>query len=236
MRRAFVVLLMLSLAALLIAGLSGVPTPEDRIGDSRVIGHILDEGVTDTGAVNLIAAVLFDYRGLDTLGEATVVFTCVAGLLLLLGTGGPRREGNSMSPLARRSVDILVPFIFLFGLIVIAHGHITPGGGFQGGVVLATCAIVICMVHGIDAPSPLLRLKLATAVESAGALAFVGIGLVGILAGAQFLTNLGAGFPAGRPGSLLSAGSIPFLNLAVGLKVGAGLTLIFCTMVRGPEP
>lgn len=95
----------------------------------------------ETGSINTVTAILMDYRAFDTLGEATVIFTSVAAAAAILGK--PRFTSNrTMGLLSRRLLSALLPLFFIFPLFVILHGHLSPGGGFQGGVSLAVLVIL----------------------------------------------------------------------------------------------
>ena len=117
----------------------------------------------------------------------------------------------------------LVGPVVLFGIYVVAHGHLTPGGGFQGGVVLATGALLVYLSGEYVTLRRVSPETLTDAAESAGAAGYVAVGLLGLAAGATFLENV---LPLGQPGQLLSAGTIPVLNLVVGLEVAGGFVLL----------
>jgi multicomponent Na+:H+ antiporter subunit B len=113
--------------------------------------------------------------------------------------------------------------IVLFGIYVVTHGHLTPGGGFQGGVVLATGALLVYLSGEYVT---LRRVRPENAIdraEATGAGGYVLVGLYGLVTGGTFLANT---LPLGTAGTLLSAGTIPVINLAVGLEVAAGFTLL----------
>lgn len=193
--------------------------------------HYQAQAVRDTGATNIVAAILFDYRGLDTLIESTVVFVAagIAGLLLR-GHSPPVFAGRP--GLVRREIGLLAPFVLVMGLYVIATGHISPGGGFQGGVILATPVILFCILYGSVFQSPLVRPTVTTVLESGAALLFLLVALAGILMGGRFLELGRLPLPRGTPGTLLSAGAIILLNLIVGLKVYAAMVSIFYNMFQ----
>ena len=117
----------------------------------------------------------------------------------------------------------LSPFILLFGCYVISYGHLSPGGGFQGGVVLASGVILLILCLGVKPIQTLFPLKAVNAVEACGFLIFLLLGLVGLAIGGHFLENF---LPIGTIGEVPSAGFILILNLVIGMKVGAGVTLM----------
>ena len=115
----------------------------------------------------------------------------------------------------------LAPFILLFGCYLITYGHLSPGGGFQGGVVLASGAILLVLCKGVGAIEAIFPLKMIKLTETLGFLAFLAAGVIGIVVGGQFLVDI---FPdqLGKSG----AAFVFVLNLIIGLKVGAGITLM----------
>lgn len=117
----------------------------------------------------------------------------------------------------------LSPFILLFGCYVVIYGHLSPGGGFQGGVVLTSGIILLALCLGVKPIQKLFPLKAISAVEIVGFLIFLTIGLVGLAVSGHFLENF---LPIGQIGEVPSAGFILLLNLVIGLKVGAGMTLM----------
>ncbi len=123
----------------------------------------------------------------------------------------------------------LVPFILLFGCYVISHGHISPGGGFQGGMVLASGVMLLAFSRGVETALrsfPLGRLVLA---ESLAFLLVLAAGIAGLALGRGFLGNV---LPLGRAGAVPSAGFIFLLNLFIGSKVGIGASLIILRLLR----
>ena len=192
--------------------------------------YIINSGLQDTGSLNLITAVLYDYRAFDSLGESTVIFGAVSGIVLILSRKMLPVSSKGLSFIVKRSLGIMTPFIALFGFYVITHGHLTPGGGFQGGVILAAISIIFSIVYGSAFDYRRYSPQTKTALETGGALTFLGLGLAGIFMEGAFLHNLG--FLTAETGTLISAGSIPYVNIGVGFKVGAGLAIIFYSMIQ----
>jgi multicomponent Na+:H+ antiporter subunit B len=117
----------------------------------------------------------------------------------------------------RTGSDLLFPLLLTVGFYIVLHGHLTPGGGFQGGVVLAAAFFVSFLARPAAQPS---HVGIVLIEALAGA-AFIGIGLAALFGGGAFLQPL---LDKGTLGQLVSAGSLPLLYLAVGLKVGAELS------------
>jgi multicomponent Na+:H+ antiporter subunit B len=213
-------------------GLSGLaPTGVYRGPYGLVLNQV---AVAERHATNVVAAVTFDYRGVDTMGEEFILFAAVIGVAILLRAmrgevehppeeevGGRRVPGTSN---AVRVIGLaLLGPIVLFGIYVVTHGHLTPGGGFQGGVVLATAALLVYLSGEYVT---LRRVRPEAAIdlaESIGAGGYVVVGLFGLVAAGAFLANA---LPLGQAGTLLSSGAVPLINLAVGLEVAGGFTLL----------
>jgi multicomponent Na+:H+ antiporter subunit B len=185
-------------------------------------------------ATNAVTPVVFDYRGIDTLGEEFILFAAVMGVSVLLR----RQRGEAEeSPLDRArahaesetgdavrvaGMALVAPFVVL-GLYIVTHGHLTPGGGFQGGVILAAAPVMVYLAGRYITFRQVGPEALLDAGEGMGAGGYAAVGFVGMLTGAAFLQNV---LPLGQTGSIFSAGTIPVINLAVGLEVGAGLVLV----------
>ena len=197
---------------------------------------------------NVVSAINFDYRALDTLGEEFILFGAVSGVILLLR--GSRGESLNASPrpteagrpIETRSEAIpwfsfaLVVIINLFGIYMVLHGNLTPGGGFQGGAILGTASMLVYVGNGYRVYRQTTSKRLVELVEAIGAGSYSLIGIGAMIAGEAFLTNV---LPLGTRGNLLSGGTIPLINFAVGLEVAAGFALLFLEFLketRADEP
>ena len=137
-----------------------------------------------------------------------------------------------LSKIVRTVTNEFMPVIIVFGLYIIAHGHLTPGGGFQGGAVIVSGVVMLLVAFNHQEVKKVLRERLLSIMESTGALIFIGLAFAGI--GTAFFYNLLVGSPIfGRipatgpnPGDIWTGGVIPLMNFAVGLKVAAGLTAV----------
>jgi len=216
-RRFFVILLLLGLGAVF-AGLLAGYAPEDAL--NLTARYYAEHTAQDIGAANIVTAIVVTYRGLDTLGEVTVLFltAAIVGLVLARGrrkSDGPQRELPPAGELLTTGTRLLVPLILLLGVYVFVNGHLTPGGGFQGGAILASAILLLLLTD------PLLRFGhgLIAAIESTTGLLYVGIGVLGIFLAGGFHDN--RILPTGTLGALFSAGVIPIIYSFIGLKVGA---------------
>lgn len=221
--------------------LAGLPGAHHELGRSADI--IVHHGVQLRRANNVVIATAFDFRGFDTLFEEFMIFVAAVGAAVLLRTlrhdpaEGSTQEvedrlGRDTSALLG-TMGMFVPVTVVLGIYVVAHGHLSPGGGFQGGVILAG-ALVFFYVVGqrdlVDRMSPVKWVEVAHAA-SAGAFAAIAIGGL-ILIGAFFANFL----PLGRRGGLLSGGTIPLANVAVGLEVAAAFTLVLSELLDFVPP
>ncbi len=216
-RRLFVILLLLGLGAIF-AGLVGGYTPNDALNLSA--RYYAEHTAQDIGAANIVTAIIVTFRGLDTLGEVTVLFltAAIVGLVLSHGHREGEGSGRELPPageLLTTGTQLLVPLILLLGVYVFVNGHLTPGGGFQGGAILASAILLLLLTD------PLRRIShgLIATIESTAGLVFVGIGVLGIFFAGGFLDN--RILPIGSLGALFSAGAIPIVYSFIGLKVGA---------------
>ena len=185
-------LAVLGIGGVLIYGTFDMP----RFGDPEAPIHtymeprFLNESPKEIGVPNIVTAVLASYRGYDTFGEATVVFTAAVGVLLLLG--GPYQRANESRHLRedivlRVSLKILIAFIMLFALYVQFHGDYGPGGGFQAGVIFAAAIILYSLVFGLNRSLRIFRRRPIEILVAAGVLLYGSTGLASMLLGGNFL-------------------------------------------------
>ncbi len=201
----------------------------------------IERSESDLGAANAITAVVVTYRGLDTLGEVTVLFAATAGVGFVItrrrrtpefavregravgahagieSTETSSLAGQGPSEILRTASRFLAPVLFLFGAYIFVHGHLTPGGGFQGGVVIASA--VVLGIFG--APDRRLAHGAMAAIESLSGASYVVLGILGLVLAAGFLDP--TFLPPGSFGALASAGAIPIIYSVVGIKVGTEL-------------
>jgi multicomponent Na+:H+ antiporter subunit B len=213
-------------AALVFWGFAGLP---DFGHYDHAYGKLLNRAApAERHTSNVVAATTFDYRGFDTLGEEFILFASVMGVALLLRDV---RDVESERPYDRVENDavrllgiLMVPVTVLLGLWLAAYGYITPGGGFQGGVVLAAGLVLLWAAGRYRAYRAASPVWLAELGEGVGAGGYVVVGLAALVSGAPFLQNL---FGPGHFGTLLSGGSIPFLNWAAAIEVAAANVLLY---------
>jgi multicomponent Na+:H+ antiporter subunit B len=183
----------------------------------------------ELGAPNVITGILLTYRAFDTLGEVAVLFMVAAGIGLLLDAVVKEPDQTLLqqslkatppTEIVQNGADILVPLIAIFAAYIVMHGHLGPGGGFQGGAVMASCVLLLLLAK------PDYRIKLAhlSVMESLAGLLIVLLGVAGIIFTGGFLDN--RVLPLGKFGAFFSAGAIPILSVLLGVKVGCELSVI----------
>ncbi|MBN2781433.1 MAG: Na(+)/H(+) antiporter subunit B [Candidatus Marinimicrobia bacterium] len=226
MIKKYAVLLLLGAFALMLLPFVTEVTPFEEL--SPVAQKYVKDGPDELGSANLVSSVIVTYRGLDTLGEVAVLFIAAAGVGFML-----RRRGDAKKPVKREASGILrsgtvflFPLVLLYGIYIFLHGHLTPGGGFQGGVVIAS-GIVLLLLAGVSAK---ISGTVLHWIESLSGAVYVALGVLGIVLAAGFLDN--RILPAGEFGRLLSAGAIPLIYSLIGLKVGAELVGIIDAMQK----
>lgn len=223
MRKVVSVLLLGIVGYYLFATFSQIPFGENRdnVGD-----YYLNTTVAKTGSVNTVTSIVVSYRGFDTLGEVTVLFLATTGLAAILyDNKGRKRRRQHASLIVRVGAHLIYPLIILLGAYVFIHGHLTPGGGFQGGAIIATGVLLMFTSYRTFEVSH----KWLTYLESFAGISFVTIGLSGLIWGSSFLQNI---LPLGAPNELFSAGVIPIIYIAVGIKVAAELTGLLDNLLK----
>jgi multicomponent Na+:H+ antiporter subunit B len=217
----------------LVYGLSGL----NAFGDYKgVYGNVIDGlGVTERHATDLVTALNFDIRAFDTLGEEFILFASVLGVVLILRQMRGEQDRPSQhegdehtfagASAALRALSlVLIPVILAIGVYIVVHGQITPGGGFQGGVILAAGPLAVFLAGRylrmkIVAPHTLIELG-----EAAGAVGYALVGMGGLVFAGIFFKNF---LPLGAAGHLLSAGQMDVASAAVGLEVSGAFLVAF---------
>ncbi len=181
----------------------------------------VDFAPIELGAQNIVTAVIVTYRGLDTLGEVTVLFIATAGIAFLLRRKKRKAGKNNKRPaseLLHTASAFLYPLLIIFGVYIFSHGHLTPGGGFQGGVVIAS-GVLMLMLSNIDYKP---NHSILNVLEGFSGATFVVLGILGLVLAGGFLDN--RFIVLGEYGKLFSAGAIGIIYSVIGLKVGSELT------------
>jgi multicomponent Na+:H+ antiporter subunit B len=182
----------------------------------------------ELGAPNIITGILLTYRGFDTLGEVAVLFMVAAGVGLVLGDS-PRRgdampaETGAVIPsteLVRNGAAVLLPLISIFAAYIIMNGHLSAGGGFQGGAIIASGLMLLLLAK----PEYAVDHDFLGITESLAGVLYVLAGIAGLVFAGGFLDS--RMLPLGQFGAFFSAGAIPVISVLLGVKVGCELSVI----------
>ena len=200
---------------------------------------ISDLVVYERHATDAVNAINYDYRGFDTLGEEFILFTAVLGVMLLLrkevgepGDKGGASKVQDAAPLSTTIQAFSLPAIFvtvIFGFYIGLHGQLTPGGGFQAGVILATASVLVYLAQDTKAFFRVTSHPSIEIIEALGAASYALIGVAPLLAGVPLLTNI---LPLGKTGDVFSAGNIGLISTCVGFEVSAAFLLVTFTYLQ----
>ena len=232
-------LLCVVLSALMLLTAADLPPYGSDIAPTvnEVAQRYVEQGTQETGAVNTVAGMILDYRAFDTLGESFVLFTAMCAVIILLNRSGKRRwllqpdvVDYASDPIVAPMCRFLIPVILVFGIYILLNGHLSPGGGFSGGSILAAGLMLFAMVWGDSAASAVLRpRRLQTVV-------LCSLGFYCLAKSYSFYTGanrLHSIISPGTPGRILSAGLILPLNVAVGFVVCCTMYSFYMYFRRG---
>jgi len=201
--------------------LQNIPSSVQRVGD-----ELLKLNTTD-GVSNAVTTVVVFFRGFDTLGEIAVLFIASLGIGLMLNENKKceiKAESNFMLKTASK---LLFPIIVVYGIYVMVYGHLSPGGGFQGGVIIASAVMLLLISH----KNFELSHSVVVILETFAGISYVFIGLIGLLILDVFLANF-LPHDVSSMGLLLSGGIIPIIYIVVGIKVGSEMSMIAQDLIK----
>jgi multicomponent Na+:H+ antiporter subunit B len=194
-------------------------------------------GVYERHATDAVNAINYDYRAFDTLGEEFILFTAVLGVMMLLRReeGANIRDAGKVADRVGLSTTVratAMPAILLtvvFGFYIGLHGQLTPGGGFQAGVILASVPFLFYVCENTEAFRSITSHTAVEVIEAAGAASYALIGLAPLLMGVPVLTNI---LPLGTTGDVFSSGTIALISACVGVEVTAAFLLVGYTYLE----
>lgn len=236
----FGVLFCVFLVVMLLVAVSWLPTfgEADKPVNNEVSARYIENGLQETGAVNIVTGMILDYRAFDTLGESHVLFaaTCTVLILLRLDRKEDRERYDAndrfLEPknnvILQTVAKILVPPIMIFGIYIILAGHLGPGGGFSGGAVIGAGLILYLNAFGFA------RMERFFTAKTYRRLSFCALACYSLAKSYSFYTganHIESIIPLGTPGAILSSGLILILNICVGIVV-AGTMYTFYVMFR----
>ena len=200
--------------------------PHSPASSSSVSSHFIANTGVDTEVPNMVTAVLADYRGFDTMLETVVVFIAGIAVFSIL-KGGPKQRTRDrefvvdFEPdlIVTNTVRLIVPVIQIFAFYVLAHGHVSPGGGFQGGVAMGASFILVALAW--DLKTALLRFSIDRCfmVAALGIVIYAGIGFLSMFLGGEFLdyAHLATVLPVSQ--------EMARYHAMLGVEIGVGFTV-----------
>ncbi len=201
--------------------------------NNEVMQYYIANTTNDTGAKNIVTGIILDYRAYDTFIEASVLFTAIISIIMLLKEN-PQKihlKPSYESQILKEISKAFIPFIYIFGVYVVLFGHLSPGGGFAGGTILGASLILSYLVNGYAN----VRTKLTyNRLIKSMSLSLI---LYGLLKGYSFITGGShldfPQMPLGTPGNILSGGLILPLNILVGVLVSITIYIFYILFDRG---
>ena len=251
-----VVLLFFVLAAAMLGmpAIGNMNNPDNN----EVARRYIENGVEETGAVNIVSGMILDYRAFDTFGESCVLFVATICVTIMLRIDGQNKEDDKEAEKRDRasfgiresafkkldsryyependiilkvSSMIVIPIILVFGIYVILNGHISPGGGFSGGAILGAGFILYLSAFGFSATERFMNAKTVKIVTLVALLVYCLAKSYSFFTGANHLES---GIPLGTPGAILSSGLILVLNICVGMVVACTMYSFYALVRRG---
>jgi multicomponent Na+:H+ antiporter subunit B len=234
-----------ALIAILLTAVSYLPPvgSSDNPASNEVVEKYIEDGLQDTGAVNIVTGMILDYRAFDTFGESNVLFIATCTVLILLrvdkkknlklAAAEARREKYyepKDDSILQKITFLLFPIIVIFGIYVILNGHISPGGGFSGGAIIGAGLILYANAFGFE------KLGKFFTERTYKLVSFCSLTFYCLAKSYSFFTganHLPSGIPLGNPGDILSSGLILPLNICVGLVVACTMYAFYTLFRKG---
>lgn len=239
--RVFSVCFCIFLVVVLLIAVSYLPTyglAENPV-NNEVAARYIENGLQETGAVNIVTGMILDYRAFDTLGESHVLFIATCTVLILLRKDKKKEDGSDAEEsdrlhepkndvILQTAARILVPPILIFGIYVILGGHLGPGGGFSGGAIIGAGLILYLNAFGFAKTERFFTAKTYKRLSVCALGCYCLAKSYSFYTGANHIESI---IPLGTPGAILSSGLILILNICVGTVV-AGTMYTFYVMFR----
>lgn len=220
-----------ALVSILLIAVSYLPPVgnPDNPAHNEVVDKYIEDGLQDTGAVNVVTGMILDYRAFDTFGESNVLFIATCTVLILMRNDKKKPEDHDHSDrhwepksdaILQKVTFILFPIIAIYGIYVVLNGHLSPGGGFSGGAIIGAGLILYLNAYGTEKTRKFFTEKTYKYISFAALLFYCLSKAYSFYTGAHHLES---GIPLGTPGAIISSGLILPLNICVGMVVA-------CTM------
>ena len=214
----------------------------DHPDNNEVSKRYIEQGLQETGSVNIVSGMILDYRAFDTFGESCVLFIAASCVLVLLRIEPEKQDAEKEAEANDRIYEpkndcilqfvarILVPVIFVFGIYVILNGHLSPGGGFSGGAILGAGLILYLNAFGFQKTERFFTGKTFRRITVACLTFYCLAKSYSFFTGANHLES---GIPKGTPGAILSGGLILPLNICVGVVVACTMYHFYTLFRKG---
>lgn len=212
----------------------------DTVRSNVVVDRYIENGLEETGAVNIVSGMILTYRAFDTFGETNVLFiaTCCVMIMLMMDEKllekaekqNDRRFEPKDDVILRLVASFLCPIIFIFAIYIMLNGHLSPGGGFSGGAVLGAGMILYVNAFGFKKTQRFFNEQIYKVAKITALCMYGLIGSYFYITGANGIANH---IPLGIPGHILSSGIILPINVAVGLEVACTMYAFYALFRRG---
>lgn len=235
----------LALIAILMMAVSYLPPVGDADNpvNNEVSAKYIEDGMQDTGAVNIVTGMILDYRAFDTFGESNVLFIATCTVLILLRrdkkTGKDSAEEAEKrdsyyepkkDSILQKITLVLFPIIVILGIYVILNGHLSPGGGFSGGAIIGAGLILYLNAFGFEKTEKFFTEKTYKWISFSSLTFYCLAKSYSFYTGANHLES---GISLGTPGDIISSGLILPLNISVGLVVACTMYAFFALFRKG---
>lgn len=218
-------------------------------GNNEVAARYIEAGIEETGAVNIVAGMILDYRAFDTFGESNVLFIATICVTVMLRVDAKRRkeeqlEDDEMSEeeendrffepkndtILQIASMVVIPIILVFGVYVVLNGHLSPGGGFSGGAILGAGFILYLNAYGFAKTERFMNANTVKWITFGSLMVYCLAKSYSFFTGAN---GLESHIPLGTPGAILSSGLILILNICVGMVVACTMYSFYALVRRG---
>lgn len=229
------------LVTLLLITASHLPPKGDPTNpvNNEVAAKYIEDGMQDTGAVNIVTGMILDYRAFDTFGESNVLFVATCTVLILMRDDKKKAQKNTVEKkqyepkpdsILQKITAVLFPIIVIFGIYVILNGHLSPGGGFSGGAIIGAGLILYTNAYGSEKTQRFFTEKTYKWVS------FCALSFYCLAKSYSFYTgahHLESGIPLGTAGDIISSGLIFPLNICVGMVVACTMYAFYTLFKKG---
>lgn len=235
----------LFMVVLLLWTVSYLPTFGDPNApeNNEVAERYIEKGLEETGAVNIVAGMILDYRAFDTFGESCVLFVASCCVLILLRVDkdedphsraledmNDRHYEPRNDTILQRVANFLVPLMIIFGIYVVLNGHLSPGGGFSGGALIGTGFILYLTAYGFEKTQRFMNERIVKILTVSALTFYCFAKSYSFYTGANHLHSI---ITTGTPGNILSAGLIVYLNICVGIVVACTMYSFYALFRKG---